>query len=44
MDADGLLTVGDVFVISVSSSHDYQLSIFWRATGEILDAHPWAVP
>jgi hypothetical protein len=44
MDSDGLLTVGDVFVISVSSGHDYELSIFWRATSDVLDTHPWTVP
>ncbi|MEE9341162.1 MAG: hypothetical protein V3V21_05820, partial [Thermoplasmata archaeon] len=44
MDSDGLLTVGDVFVISVSSGHIYDLSVFWRATDDNLDTHSWAVP
>jgi fibronectin type 3 domain-containing protein len=44
MDSNGLLTIGDVFVISVSSGHDYELSIFWRETDDILDTDSWTVP
>ena len=44
MDSNGLLTEGDVFVITVSSGHDYQFSVLWRATDDVVDTHPWAVP
>ncbi len=44
MDSDGLLTVGDVFVINVSSGHDYQFSLLWRETDDVVDTHLWAVP
>lgn len=44
MDSDGLLTVGDVFVIGISSGHDYRFSMFWRATDDIVDTHLWTVP
>ena len=42
-DSDGLLTVGDVFVIGISSGHDYQFSLFWRATDDVVDTHLWTV-
>ena len=44
LDSNGLLTEGDVFVITVSSGHDYQFSVLWRATDDVVDTHPWAVP
>ncbi|MCJ2562866.1 MAG: hypothetical protein LN417_02085, partial [Candidatus Thermoplasmatota archaeon] len=44
MDSNGLLTFGDVFVISISSGHDYRFSLFWRATDDVVDTHPWTVP
>lgn len=43
-DSDGLLTVGDSFVISVTSGHDYQFSIYWQSTEQLIDTDEWAVP
>lgn len=42
-DSDGLLTVGDVFVISVSSGHEYEFFLFWRATDGVVATRSWTV-
>ncbi|MFQ6106045.1 MAG: fibronectin type III domain-containing protein [Thermoplasmata archaeon] len=44
MDSDGLFTVGDSFVINVTSGHDYQFSIIWRATQQTVETHLWTAP
>ncbi|MFQ5911227.1 MAG: fibronectin type III domain-containing protein [Thermoplasmata archaeon] len=44
VDSDGLLTIGDSFVINVTSGHDYQLSLFWRANQQTVTTHLWTVP